>query len=96
MAMGIKQTHVRGSHISIEFMANLAAKCVDSKEIINEIRKANTARHVAEIISQYNIKNFFSLICKHVYAEMYKHSNNSMEIVVIMFDFDGKICGKYP
>jgi cobalt-precorrin-5B (C1)-methyltransferase len=96
MAMGIKQTHVRGSHISIDFMANLAAKCVDSKDIINEIRKANTARHVSEIINQYNIKNFFSLICKHVYEEMYKHSNNSIEIVVIMFDFDGKICGKYP
>jgi cobalt-precorrin-5B (C1)-methyltransferase len=96
MAMGIKQTHVRGSHISIEFMANLANKCVDSKEIINEIRKANTARHVSEIISQYNIKNFFNLICKHVSAEMYKHSNNSIEIVVIMFNFDGKICGKYP
>jgi cobalt-precorrin-5B (C1)-methyltransferase len=96
MAMGIKQTHVRGSHISIDFMANLAAKCVDSKDIINEIRKANTARHVSEIINQYNIKNFFSLICNHVYEEMYKHSNNSIEIVVIMFDFDGKICGKYP
>ena len=96
MAMGIKQTHVRGSHISIDFMANLAAKCVDSKDIINEIRKANTARHVSEIINQYNIKNFFSLICKHVYTEMSKHSNNSIEIVVIMFDFDGKICGKYP
>jgi cobalt-precorrin-5B (C1)-methyltransferase len=96
MAMGIKQTHVRGSHISIDFMANLAAKCVDSKDIINEIKKANTARHVSEIINQYNIKNFFSLICKHVYEEMYKHSNNSIEIVVIMFDFDGKICGKYP
>ena len=96
MAMGIKQTHVRGSHISIDFMASLAAKCVDSKDIINEIRKANTARHVSEIINQYNIKNFFSLICKHVYEEMYKHSNNSIEIVVIMFDFDGKICGKYP
>ena len=96
MAMGIKQTHVRGSHVSIEFMANLASKCIDSKEIINEIRKANTARHVSEIINQYNIKNFFSLICKHVYTEMAKHSNNSIEIVVIMFDFDGKICGKYP
>ena len=96
MAMGIKQTHVRGSHVSIEFMANLASKCVDSKEIINEIRKANTARHVSEIINKYNIKNFFNLICKHVYSEMYNHSNNSIEINVIMFDFNGKICGKYP
>ncbi|MGE5862449.1 MAG: cobalt-precorrin-5B (C(1))-methyltransferase [Nitrososphaerales archaeon] len=96
MAMGIKQTHVRGSHVSIEFMANLASKCVDSKEIINEIRKANTARHVSEIIDQYNVKNFFNLICKHVYSEMYDHSNHSIEIVVIMFDFNGKICGQYP
>lgn len=55
MAMGIKQTHVRGSHINIDFMANLASKCLDSKEIINEIRKANTARHVSEIINRYNI-----------------------------------------
>ncbi len=96
MAMGIKQTHVRGSHVSIEFMANLASTCVDSKEIINEIRKANTARHVSEIIHQCNVKNFFDLICKYVYSEMYNHSNKSIEIVVIMFDFNGKICGKYP
>ncbi|HEX5185598.1 MAG TPA: cobalt-precorrin-5B (C(1))-methyltransferase [Nitrososphaeraceae archaeon] len=96
MAMGVKQTHVRGSHVSLQFMANLAAKCVDSKEIINEITKANTARHVYEIISQHKIKNYFNLICKHVYNEMYSHSNNSLEIKVIMFDFEGQICGKYP
>jgi cobalt-precorrin-5B (C1)-methyltransferase len=96
MAMGIKQTHVRGSHINIDFMANLASKCLDSKEIINEIRKANTARHVSEIINRYNIKNFYNLICQRVCFEMANHSNNSLEIVVIMFDFDGKICGKYP
>jgi cobalt-precorrin-5B (C1)-methyltransferase len=96
MAMGIKQTHVRGSHVSLDFMANLASKCHVSKEIINEIRKANTARHVSEIINKYNIRNFYNLICERVFVEMSNHSNNSIEIVVIMFNFDGKICGKYP
>jgi cobalt-precorrin-5B (C1)-methyltransferase len=96
MAMGVKQTHVRGSHISIQFMAKLASECIDSKEIINEITQANTARHVYEIISQYKIKNYFNLICQHVYNEMYSHSNNFLEIKVIMFDFEGQICGKYP
>jgi cobalt-precorrin-5B (C1)-methyltransferase len=96
MAMGIKQTHVRGSHVSIEFMSKLASECVDSKEIIHEIRQANTARHVYEIINQHKIENFFNLICKYVYNEMYSHSNNSLEIIVIMFDFEGQICGKYP
>ena len=96
MAMGIKQTHVRGSHVSMEYMANLASVCINSKNIINDIRKANTARHVSEIIIQNNIQNFFNLLCKQVYFEMYNHSNKSMEIEVVMFGFDGKIIGKYP
>jgi cobalt-precorrin-5B (C1)-methyltransferase len=96
MAMGIKQTHVRGSHISMDYLANLASICVNSESIINDIKKANTARHVSEIIIQNNIQKFFDLICKQVYIEMYNHSNKSMEIEVIMFSFEGKIIGKYP
>jgi cobalt-precorrin-5B (C1)-methyltransferase len=96
MAMGIKQTHVRGSHVSMEYMANLASLCVNSKNIINDIRNANTARHVSEIIIQNNVQNFFNLLCEKVYFEMYNHSNRSMEIEVVMFGFDGKITGKYP
>src|SRR6185295_13077557 len=37
MAMGIKQTHVAGSHVSMEYMANLASLCINSKDIINDI-----------------------------------------------------------
>jgi cobalt-precorrin-5B (C1)-methyltransferase len=96
MAMGIKQTHVRGSHVSMDYMANLASLCVNSKNIINDIKNANTARHVSEIIIQNNVKNFFDLLCKQVYLEMSNHSNKSMEIEVVMFGFDGKISGKYP
>jgi cobalt-precorrin-5B (C1)-methyltransferase len=96
MAMGIKQTHVRGSHVSMEFLANLASLCINSTNIINDIRNANTARHVSEIIIENNIKNFFDFLCKKVYLEMYTHSNKSIEIEVVMFGFDGKILGKYP
>ena len=96
MAMGIKQTHVRGSHVSMDYMANLASLCTTSKNIINEIRQANTARHVSEIIIQNNVENFFDLLCKSVYQEMYNHSNKLIEIEVVMFGFDGKVLGKYP
>ena len=96
MAMGIKQTHVRGSHVSMDYMANLASLCINSKNIIKDIKNANTARHVSEIIIQNNVKNFFDLLCKQVYLEMSNHSNKSMEIEVVMFGFDGKISGKYP
>jgi cobalt-precorrin-5B (C1)-methyltransferase len=96
MAMGIKQTHVRGSHVSMEYMAKLTSLCINSQNIINDVRNANTARHVSEIIIQNNVKNFFNLLCKQVYFEMYNYSNKSLEIEVVMFGFDGKILGKYP
>lgn len=96
MAMGIKQTHVRGSHVSMEFMAGLASKCGASQTVVELINAANTARHVSEIIQQNNVEGFFSLICKNVYEQMYEHAGKNMEIEVIMFEFDGKIRSRYP
>src|ERR1044072_5938717 len=55
MAMGIKQTHVRGSHVDMEFMGRVAAECNSSPMVIEEIKAANTARHVAEIIAKNNV-----------------------------------------
>ncbi|MGH9999403.1 MAG: cobalt-precorrin-5B (C(1))-methyltransferase, partial [Nitrosopumilaceae archaeon] len=48
MAMGVKQTHVKGSKVDMEFLSNIAQKCSAEAETINEIKKANTARHVYE------------------------------------------------
>ncbi|MER3407961.1 MAG: cobalt-precorrin-5B (C(1))-methyltransferase, partial [Nitrososphaera sp.] len=50
MAMGIKQTHVRGSHVSNEFMAGLALQCGAPPAVVEEIGRANTARHAGEIV----------------------------------------------
>src|SRR6476646_2817874 len=52
MAMGIKQTHVKGSHVDMKFLATVAADCNIPTQIINEIKNANTARHVSEIINK--------------------------------------------
>ena len=96
MAMGIKQTHVRGSHVNMDFMAKIAAECNSSESVIQEIRGANTARHVSEIIKNNNVNGFFDLICRRVYEQMYEHSKRELEIKVIMFEFEGSVCGQYP
>jgi cobalt-precorrin-5B (C1)-methyltransferase len=97
MAMGIKQTHVRGSHVDMEFMAKIATDCFPGiqSSLIEEIRKANTARHVSEIVKAQQIPGFFELICKKVHEQMQEHSKGALLIEVIMFDFDGKICGRF-
>jgi cobalt-precorrin-5B (C1)-methyltransferase len=96
MAMGVKQTHVAGSHVDMEFMARLATECKAPTEVVQEIKGANTARHVSEIIMKYNIKGYFDLVCKKVHEQMNEHAKGHLELEVVMFEFDSKVIGRYP
>ncbi|MDQ3839386.1 MAG: cobalt-precorrin-5B (C(1))-methyltransferase [Thermoproteota archaeon] len=96
MAMGVKQTHVRGSHVSMEFMASIASECMASQATIEEIRKANTARHVSEIIDSNRIMGFHDAICRKVFDRLSEYSNGKIGIRVVMFEFDGKVKGMFP
>ena len=98
MAAGVKQTHVKGSKVDMKFLAGLAAQSGADTETIEKVRKANTARHVSEIIQSTNnnfrINKFFNLICTNTHKHMRQHSNNSVPIEVVLFDFDGNILAR--
>ena len=94
MAAGVKQTHVKGSKVDMNFLAELARKCNANERIIESIKKANTARHVSEIIIENNVKGFFEEICDETYKHMKKHSEDKVPLDVILFDFDGNILAR--
>lgn len=94
MAAGVKQTHVKGSKVDMNFLAELAKKVNSNEKIINEIKRANTARHVSEIIKVNNVTGFFDLICSQVYRHMRKHSEEKVPIEVILFDFEGNVLSR--
>jgi len=96
MGMGVRQTHVKGSKVDMKFLADVARKCDAPTELIEEIRHANTARHVFEIITSKSVNGYFDLICLEVNDQLSKHSENKVEIEVIMFDFDGNVIGRFP
>lgn len=94
MAAGVKQTHVKGSKVDMNFLAELARKCNANERTIENIKKANTARHVSEIIIENNVKGFFEQICNETYKHMRKHSEEKVLLDVILFDFDGNILAR--
>jgi len=96
MAMGIKQTHVAGSHVDMEFMARLAAECKAPPKVVEEVASGNTARHVSEIISRNKIFGYYDLLCKRVHEQMHQHAKSKLQIEVLMFEFDGTVIGRYP
>lgn len=94
MAAGVKQTHVKGSKVDMNFLAELAKKCNADKKTVESIKKANTARHVSEIVIENNVKGFFDEICNETYHHMRKHSEDKVPLDVILFDFDGNILAR--
>jgi cobalt-precorrin-5B (C1)-methyltransferase len=94
MAAGVKQTHVKGSKVDMKFLSELAGNCGANEIIIKKILKANTARHVSEIIKENKIMGFFEQICDQTYMQMKKHSEEKISLDVILFDFEGNILAK--
>ena len=94
MAAGVKQTHVKGSKVDMNFLAEVARICNANEDVIQDIKKANTARHVSEIIQENEIKGFFDLICSETYKHMRKHSEEKVPLEVILFDFEGNILAR--
>jgi cobalt-precorrin-5B (C1)-methyltransferase len=96
MAMGIKQTHVKGSHVDMNFLADLASRCGANNELLKKIRLANTARHVGELVDQFGLTIFYDVMCEEVYNHLSKYSPSELQIKIMLLDFNGKIIGKYP
>ena len=96
MAMGVKQTHVKGSKVDMSFLADLAKNSGANEELVEQIKKANTARHVQEIIQENKLNEFFIKVCSKVYDHMIEYSENKVVLEVVLFDFDGSILTRYP
>ncbi len=96
IAAGVKQTHVKGSKVDTNFLSELAKQCNADQNVVNQVKTANSARHVQEIINENKIEGFFYLVCTKVYNQMRQYSEQKVPIEVILFDFDGKILGKHP
>ena len=96
MATGVKQTHVKGSKVDMNFLSELAKKCKANEDVVQQIKYANTAREVQEIIFFHEIEGFFDLICSEVHKQMRSHSENKIPIEIILFNFDGNVLARYP
>lgn len=96
MAMGVKQTHVKGSNVDMNFLATLANNCGANNDLVKKIKLANTARHVGELIDQSGLSMFYDVLCEEVYNHLSKDSPSDLKIKIILLDFTGKVIGNFP
>ncbi len=94
IATGTMQTHVAGSHVDMAFLASVGKESGASEEVVQEIAKANTARHVQEIAAKRNLTDFWNVVARKVCEACHKNVLGAITVECILTDFEGNILGK--
>jgi cobalt-precorrin-5B (C1)-methyltransferase len=100
MADGKMQTHAAGSEVNMELLAGFAAELGAAPSLVDEIRQANTARHVLELCARNGLTGIAALICEkvvtHATAHVAEKLPGTMAVEALLVDFDGKLLGRFP
>lgn len=96
MANGKMQTHAAGSEVNIGLLAQFAQELGASADLVAEIGKANTARHVLELCAQNQLTHISSLICQKVVEHAERHVGQQLAVHAALLDFGGTLLGRYP
>jgi len=94
LAKGVTQTHAAGSQVDLSFLVSLARETGSSEEVCAEIAKANTARHVGEILEASGNRAFFDLLCRKIMTHLREISPHPPEMEILLANFRGELIGR--
>lgn len=95
MATGKMQTHVAGSQVDMGFLAEVATSLGASETLAEQIRQANTARHVLELCKEAGLGSLPEALCSRARGYFLVHMNAPQAGVdVLLVDFGGALLGR--
>lgn len=95
MADGRLMTHAAGAEVNMELLAAMAAELGAPPSLVQEIRAANTARHVLHLARSAGLERLPEHLCARVVAQMAAH-RGALRTDVVLVDFDGRVLGRAP
>jgi cobalt-precorrin-5B (C1)-methyltransferase len=98
MADGKTMTHAAGSEVNLDLLSAIARDLDAAPDVVEQIRNANTARHVLELATQSGLDGLASAICARVVSHLERHAAGlaPLALQAIMVDFDGRVLGRAP
>ncbi len=94
IALGHFMTHVAGNQVDLQFLAALAHECGAAPDVVEEIERANTARHFQEIALRAGVLGVFDRLCELVCERSDALVGGKLALECLIFDFDGRVLGR--
>jgi cobalt-precorrin-5B (C1)-methyltransferase len=96
MANGKMQTHVAGSEVNLDLLADFARELGSDDLTDLRIRGANTARHVLEICAEVGLLRITELICRRAVEHTERHGGGELRVEAYLVDFGGALLAQWP
>jgi cobalt-precorrin-5B (C1)-methyltransferase len=94
IARGYFMTHVAGNRVEPPYLAEVAGACGASSALQEEVARANTARHVQELVRAHGLPGFFDRLAEATAVSSHSFAGGSLAVEAILFDFDGAVLGR--
>lgn len=94
LATGRMQTHVAGGGVDVAFLADLAREAGAGADLAASVARANTARHVEDLIDAAGFSAFYGHVAGRASTCCRDHVGGRLDVEVILFDFEGRVLAR--
>lgn len=88
LAAGVMMTHWTRSRVDAELLAELTAAAGGDPILVDQVRKANTARHAYEIWRAASLWRACDLLCGQAARNLARFAEGRLEVHAVMVDFE--------
>ncbi|WP_202081197.1 cobalt-precorrin-5B (C(1))-methyltransferase [Caldalkalibacillus salinus] len=94
VAQGTMMVHSKSAPVDFDFLARLAEQVGAASPLLEEIREANTASEVGELMTSHGYHTFFEKLCQSCCLSALKEVNGGMEVETSLYTLKGAFLGK--
>jgi cobalt-precorrin-5B (C1)-methyltransferase len=94
VAQGRWQTHVERGGVDIAFLADLAAECGATPELVARCRKANTAHHIQVLLRREGITGLEQRLATLAATQISQRLGGTPRVEVLLYAMDGTLLGR--
>lgn len=94
IADGEFYTHARQSTVNLDGLAEIAASVGATAEVVEKIRRGNTAREAQEIVLAHGVQGFFDRVAEKVSVNCRAYVEGAFSVETVLTDADGVVLGR--
>ncbi|KQL44642.1 cobalt-precorrin-6A synthase [Brevibacillus choshinensis] len=92
VAQGVMMVHSKSAPVDFGFLAQMAEQAGVSEELLTQIREANTASQVGDLMADNPA--FFEMMCENCCRAALKEVGGGMEVETVIITMKGSLLGK--